>query len=85
MKLKLADVFSKEAECNSIDLSDGSSCLLIDGMALVAALGRPNGAKTFKDYADHYQAAVLKAGFHYQQIHVVFAEFYQIWHTRTWY
>ena len=50
----------------------GSSCLLIDGLALVAATERPSGAQMFGDFVDSFQAAVLKAGSRYQQIHVIF-------------
>ena len=68
-KAALADV---GIECPSaIDLK-GSACLLIDGMALVAAVGKPADAQTFGDYADRFQNAVLVAGLRYQQIHVLF-------------
>ena len=42
----------------------GSSCLLIDGLALVSAIGRP--------FADSFQAAVLQAGSRCQHIHGIF-------------
>ena len=46
-KAALADVLTRGIECPSaIDLK-GSACLLIDGMALVAAVGKPADAQTF--------------------------------------
>ena len=71
-KAALADVLTRGIECPSaIDLQ-GSACLLIDGMALVAAVGKPADAQTFGAYADRFQDAVLGAGSWYQQIHVLF-------------
>ena len=51
-------------------------CLLIDGLALGSAIGRPSGTQTFGDFADSFQAAVLQAGSCYQHIHVIF-DWYQ--------
>ena len=59
-KALLADVLTKGIECpNAIELQ-GSACLLIDGMALVAAIGKPADAQTFGAYADSFQTAVLE-------------------------
>lgn len=38
--------------------SESSTCIIIDGHALVQALWKPNSAKTFGDYADLYAAKV---------------------------
>ena len=38
---------------------DDSSCLLIDGQALVMALGKPPGIITFGEYANMFAGAVL--------------------------
>ena len=71
-KALLADVLTRGIECPSaIDLQ-GSACLPIDGMALVAAVGKPADAQTFGAYADRFQDAVLGADSRYQQIHVLF-------------
>ena len=71
-KAPLADVLTRGIECPSaIDLQ-GSACLLIDGMALVAAVEKPADAQTFGACADRFQDAVLGAGSQYQQIHVLF-------------
>jgi len=53
----------------------GSSGLLIDGLALVSAIGRPSGAQKFGDFAESFQAAVLQAGSRYQQINVIFDQY----------
>ena len=37
----------------------GSSCLWIDGLALVSAIGRPSGAQMFGAFVGSFQAAVL--------------------------
>lgn len=72
-KSVLADELTEDIVCpEAIELYDSSSCLIIDGQALVAALGKPNNAVTFGDLADTYVRAVLKAGSNYQRIDIVF-------------
>ena len=46
--------------------------LIIDGQALVVALGKPDADVTFGDLADTYVKTVLKAGSGYHRIDVVF-------------
>ena len=44
-KAPLADILAKETgSTDAIHLSQGTSCLLIDGMALVATIGKPSNA-----------------------------------------
>ena len=45
---------------------------MIDGLASVAAIGRPSGAQAFGDFADGFLSAVLEAGSRCQRIHVIF-------------
>lgn len=71
-KSVLADILTSGTNCPSEIQLQGSSCLLIDGLALVAAIGRPSGAQTFGDFADSFQAAVHQASSRYQQVHVIF-------------
>jgi hypothetical protein len=74
----LADVLTRGIECPStIDLK-GSACLMIDGMALVAAVGKPADAQTFGAYVDRFQDAVLVAVSRYQQIHVLFDRYEKV-------
>ena len=67
-KSVLADLITSGINCPSEIELQGSSCLLIDGLALE----RPSGAQTFGDFTDSFQTAVLQAGSRYQQIHVIF-------------
>ena len=72
-KSALVDMLTEHVVCpDEIELNDSSSCLIIDGQALVVSLGKPNNAETFGNLADAYVRAVLKAGTTYQQIDVVF-------------
>ena len=71
-KSVLADLITSGKTCPSEIELQGSSCLLIDGMALVSAIGRPSGARMRGDFANSFQAAVLQAGSRYQQIHNIF-------------
>lgn len=68
----LADVITSRMNCPFRIELRGSSGLLIDGLALVSAIGRPPGSQTFGDFAESFQAAALQPGSRYQQIHVVF-------------
>ena len=69
----LADKLTEGIVCpEAIEHHKSSSCLIIDGQALVVALGKPNNAVTFGDLADIYVRAVLKAGSNYQRVDVVF-------------
>ena len=72
-KSVLADKLTEDIVCpEAIELHDSSSCLIIDGQALVVALGKPDNAVTFGDLADTYVRAVLTAGSNYQRVDVVF-------------
>lgn len=72
-KSVLADKLTEDIVCpEAIEVHNLSSCLIIDGQALVVALGKPEKAVTFGDLADTYVRAVLKAGSNYQRIDVVF-------------
>lgn len=69
----LADKLTEDIVCpEAIEVHDSSSCLIIDGQALVVALGKPDNAMNFGDLADTYVRAVLKAGSKYQRVDVVF-------------
>jgi len=70
-KSVLADLITIGINCPSEIELRGSSGLLIDGLDLVSATGRPSGAQTFGDFAQSFQAAVLQPGSRYQQIHVI--------------
>jgi hypothetical protein len=56
----------------AIQLHESSSCLIIDGRALIVGFGKPADARTFGDLADTYVKTVLKSGLRYQRIDVIF-------------
>ena len=61
-KSVLADLITSGINCpREIELQ-GSSCLLIDGLALVSAIGRPSVTQKVGDFADSFETAVLLAG-----------------------
>ena len=72
-KSELANVVTEDKYCpETIQLHATSSFLIIDGQALVVALGKPDAAVTFGDLADTYAKTVLKTGSEYHRIDVVF-------------
>lgn len=68
-KSVLADIITKTLERPSKIELQGSSCSLIEDLALTVATGRLLGAQTFGDFAKSSQEAKLKAGSYYQQTH----------------
>lgn len=68
-KSVLADIITKALECPSKIELQGSSCSLIEDLALVVATERLLGVQTFGHFAKSSQEAELKAGSYYQQIH----------------
>jgi len=86
-KSVLVEKLTKDITCpEAIELHDTSSCLIIDGQALVVSLGRPDNAVTFGDLADTYVRAVLRAGYKYQRIDIVFDRYRkdnQGWYQNT--
>ena len=72
-KSELANIVTEDIDCpETIQLHATSSFLIIDGQALVVALGKPDAAVTFGDLADTYVKTVLKAGSEYHRNYVVF-------------
>ena len=72
----LYNVMTEDIHCpETIQLHATSSFLIIDGQALVVALGKPDAAVTFGDLADTYVKSVLKAGSEYHRIDVVFDKY----------
>ena len=72
-KSELANVVTEDTYCpETIQLHATASFLIIDGQALVIALGKPDAAVNFRDLADTYVKTVLKAGSEYHRIDGVF-------------
>lgn len=69
-KSMLADILTNGINFPSGIEFQGRSYLLINDPVLVAAIGRPYGAQAFGEFTDSFQAAVLKAGSRYQQMHI---------------
>ena len=55
---------------------EGSSCLIIDGNAIMVAIGKPQEAKTFGDLAVDFMGVVMHYGIACQQIHVTFNKYW---------
>ena len=71
-KATLGDVLTEGIDCpDKISLHATSSCLIIDGQALILALGKPSDAVTYGDLADNYVKMVLKMGSKFKRIDIV--------------
>ena len=73
-KAQLADILTDGICCPEEidDIDPVSSCLIIDGQAMIVALGKPPGAETFGDLADVFVRDVLKSGYKFHRIEVIF-------------
>ena len=71
-KAILQTVLKKDTECPPRVKLEKSSCLIIDGQATVMALGKPDAAITFGDYADQFVGHVLKTADAFHRVDVVF-------------
>lgn len=71
-KSVLADVLTSGIICPAEIAVEGNSSLIIDGQALVVALGKPQGAVTFGDLADTFVKSVLQSAAHFQRVDVTF-------------
>ena len=60
-----------------------NASLIIDGQALVVAIGKPPGLVTFGDFANTFVEAVLKAGANFNRIDVVFDRLQSIHQKRN--
>ena len=69
----LANTWTQQVKTPATVILDEPSFLLIDGEALVVALGKPPDIRTFGDYANIFASTVFKMGANYQRIDVVFA------------
>ena len=68
----LSDIITKEIICLKVINIQPDSCLIIDGQALVVALGKPNNALNFGNLVDIFVKTVLQAGAKYQRIDILF-------------
>jgi len=75
-KSTLAEVLTSGVECPPDIPPADDSCLIIDGQALLIALGKPHGAVTFGDFADAFVKSVLHSGRNCARIDVTFDRYY---------
>ena len=68
----LEDILTQQVQTPANVTVEKPSCLVIDGQALMTALGKPPDIKTFGDYANKFANAVFKMGAKYKRIDVVF-------------
>ena len=61
----LAKILTQQVEKPANVAVDEASCLLIGGQALVIAIGKPPGIKTFGDFANIFTKTVFKMGAKY--------------------
>uniref|UniRef100_UPI00358E4F58 protocadherin-15 n=1 Tax=Myxine glutinosa TaxID=7769 RepID=UPI00358E4F58 len=71
-KSVLAKILTQKVQTPANVTLDEPSCLVIDGQALVMALGKSTDIRTFGDYADTFANIVFRMGEKYQRIDVVF-------------
>ena len=70
-KAVLANILTQQVQTSATVILDVPSCLIIDGQALVMALGKPPDIRTFGDYANIFVSTVFNMGANYQRIDVV--------------
>lgn len=71
-KAILTDVMTKDVTCPPEITLDRTSCLVIDGQALVVALGKPSGVSNFGELGDAFVLNVSHAGRSFDRIDVTF-------------
>ena len=75
-KAILADVITRDVVCPAeVKVDQSNSCLIIDGQAVVVAIGKPAGAHTFGDLADVCIEHVLVSGKCFKRIDVPFVRY----------
>ena len=71
-KSDMMEVLSSDTERPRVTPIAGRSMLVVDGQALVMALGRPSECNTFDDLGDKFVRAVLASGKDFYPIEVTF-------------
>ena len=75
-KSLLMDAMTSGTTCPPTIKPEGTSCLIIDGHALIQAIGKPARAKTFGDLAGIFVRSVVQSGFLFDRIDVLFDRYY---------
>ena len=76
-KSVMANILTQQVEVPANITVVEPSCLLIDGQALVMALGKPTDIATFGQYADTFTNTVFRMGANFGRIDVVFDRYQQ--------
>lgn len=57
-KALLADILSRDAVKKEFPVEREKTCIIVDGMALVQAIGKPQDVSTFGEYADTFKRCI---------------------------
>ena len=57
-KAQLLSLLGEDVSHTNLPKSQASTCIIMDGMTMVQALGKPKGAETFGDYASIFSVAI---------------------------
>ena len=68
----LAECLTETVDCSSHINANRSSLLLIDGQALIFAMGKPESCRTFGDSSDNFIHRVHTLSFNFDRIDIVF-------------
>ena len=71
-KASLVDCLTSDVQCPASIKVQGNSCLLIDGQAMVIAIGKPQTCKTFGDFANACVNRVISVSAAYDKVDIVF-------------
>lgn len=71
-KAVLVEAMTQDVTCPAEVTIDGTSCLVIDGQALVVSLGKPAGITNFGELADAFVKLVMHMGRCFDRIDVTF-------------
>ena len=76
-KSRLANELTQDVATPDQVTLTGTTCLVIDGQALVMLLGKPSGITTFGEYADRFVNSVFSMGAKFERIDVTFDRYQQ--------
>ena len=84
-KASLVDCLTSDVQCPVSINVQGNWCLLIDGQAMVIAIGKQQTCKTFGDFADAFVNRMISVSDSYDSVDVVFDVFVlQTYKTCSW-
>lgn len=72
----ITDGISCPSSLSTVDMQNAT--IIIDGQAIILAIGKPTGLVTFGDFANTFVQSVLNAGTMFNHIDVVFDHYYDV-------